>query len=232
MNKLNWHSVFQPIYKVDQNMTPHVVHYEMLLRDENNRFPVKDFFTAISNEESNLYWIKVEERDLDKLFSRFPNAIISLNIEPIQFAYESVWDFLHRIYAKYGNHIIIEVTERQLQAGVLAINHLDLSFNRIKDIGFKISLDDICSGSNSFQFVAHHLNKISCIKLSLLIFDGTPKDITIQFIKAWIAFAKKNNLTLVVEAVRSKEIAQLLAGKDFILQQGYYWEKPLEMAQL
>ena len=44
----NWHNVFQPIYQIDQNMNPRIDHYEMLLHDENDKFPAHDFFSAIS----------------------------------------------------------------------------------------------------------------------------------------------------------------------------------------
>lgn len=46
----NWQNVFQPIYQIDQNMNPRIDHYEMLLHDENDKFPVHDFFSAISTE--------------------------------------------------------------------------------------------------------------------------------------------------------------------------------------
>ena len=143
---------------------------------------------------------------LAKVFKACPNIHVNLNIEPVQFAYPSVWDFLKQTYDRYGQKVIIEINERQLQAGSI--------------------------GSNSFSFVSHHLDQISIIKLSLLIFDDISTETMIQFIDAWVAFAKEKHLSIVLEAVRSKEIAQCYAGNKNICQQGYYWEKGLELKDM
>lgn len=227
-----WHNVFQPIFQVDQNMNSKVDHYEMLLRNENNKFPVHDFFRIISNEEDNQKWIQIEEETLENVFSMHPDIHINLNIEPVQFAYPSVWEFLKRIYDKYGRKVIIEITERQLQAGTLGNQHFDCAFQRIHDMGFKIALDDVSSGSNSFGFVNHHIDQISTIKLSLLVFDSASSETTLNFVDSWIAFAKEKNLDIVLEAVRSKQIAQRFAGDKHIFQQGYYWEKELQLQDI
>lgn len=105
----NWYNVFHPIYQIDQNMNPRIDHYEMLLRDENDKFPAHDFFSAISTEEDNQKWIQTEAKSLEKLFSVYPNIKVNLNIEPIQFAYPSVWDLLHDIYNKYGQKVALEL---------------------------------------------------------------------------------------------------------------------------
>lgn len=224
-----WHNVFQPIYYIDKDMNPTISHYEMLLRDKDNRFPINDFFRIIRTEEDNLQWIEAERASLDRLFALHPNVDVNLNIEPIQFAFPSVWEFLDELCSKYGNNIDIEITERQLQSGTLGIRSFDESFKRIKKMGFNISLDDVDSGNNSFSFVSHHADLISSVKLSLLIFDDVSIDTKIKFIDAWIAFAKEKNLDIVLEAVRTKEIAQRYCGDDHIFQQGFYWHKYMDV---
>ncbi|WP_281681927.1 hypothetical protein [Lactobacillus gallinarum] len=87
-------------------------------------------------------------------------------------------------------------------------------------------------GGNSFSFVSHHLDQISIIKLSLLIFDDISTEMMIQFIDAWVAFAKEKHLSVVLEAVRLKEIAQCYASNKNIYQQGYYWEKGPELKDM
>ena len=119
-----------------------------------------------------------------------------------------------------------------MQAGSIGGKYFDRSFQRIHDPGFKIALDDVAYGSNSFSFVSHHLDQISIIKLSLLIFDDISTETMIQFIDAWVAFAKEKHLSVVLEAVRLKEIAQRYAGNKNIYQQGYYWEKGLELKDM
>ena len=64
----NWHNVFQPIYQIDQNMNPRIDHYEMLLHDENDKFPAHDFFSAISTEEDNQNGFKQKQNLLKNFF--------------------------------------------------------------------------------------------------------------------------------------------------------------------
>lgn len=54
-----WHDVFQPIFQVDKDLNPSVDHYEMLLRDQNSKFPIDDFFRVIGTEEDNQQWIQL-----------------------------------------------------------------------------------------------------------------------------------------------------------------------------
>ena len=106
-----WHDVFQPIFQVDKDLNPSVDHYEMLLCDQNGKFPIDDFFRVIGTEEDNQQWIQTESQALAKVFKAYPNIHVNLNIEPIQFTYLSVWDFLKQTYDRYGQKVIIEITE-------------------------------------------------------------------------------------------------------------------------
>lgn len=227
-----WYNVFQPIYQVDKALNVTISHYEMLLRDENDTFPNDDFFKAIGTEEENQKWIVAEKESIDKAFAKYPDIRINLNIEPIQLVYPSVWKFCKEIYSKYGKKVVIEVTERQLQAGTLGNKQFDTSFQRFHDIGFNVVLDDVDSGGHSLTFVDHHSGIISGIKLSLLDFDSISSDTTIKFIDAWASFAKEKHLDLVVEAIRSKKTAQKFAGNKHIFQQGYYWQAGVKLENL
>ena len=97
-----WYNVFQPIYQVDKDLNVTISHYEMLLRDENDSFPNNDFFRVIGTEEENQKWILAEKESIDQAFAKYPDICINLNIEPIQFAYPSVWKFIENIYSKYA----------------------------------------------------------------------------------------------------------------------------------
>ena len=227
-----WYNVFQPVYQVDKDLNVTISHYEMLLRDENDSFPNSDFFRVVGTVEDNQKWILVEKESIDQAFAKYPDICINLNIEPIQFAYPSVWEFIENIYSKYGKKVVIEVTERQLQAGTLGNKQFDKSFQRFHDIGLDVVLDDVDSGGHSLTFVDHHSDIISGIKLSLLDFDPISSDTTIKFIDAWASFAKEKHLDLVVEAIRNKEIAQKFAGNKHIFQQGYYWQQGVKLEDL
>ena len=53
-----------------------------------------------------------------------------------------------------------------------------------------------------------------------------------DFIHALSSFAKEKNLYLILEAVRSKYIAEKFAGDKHIFQQGYYWSKSLPLDEI
>lgn len=68
-----WHNVFQPIYQVDAQLK---------------------FLNSIANEVAGQRWLQFESASLRELFHRHPDIRVHLNIDPVQFAYPSVWAFL------------------------------------------------------------------------------------------------------------------------------------------
>jgi EAL domain-containing protein (putative c-di-GMP-specific phosphodiesterase class I) len=225
----SWHNVFQPIYKVDKNLNKKAAYYEMLLHNEDDAFPEKEFLDSIANEQDGQRWINFETASLKELFRLHPGIGVHLNIDPVQFAYPSVWTFLQKCHDLYGNHVVIEVTERQSQVGNRDDCYFNQAFKKIHNIGFKIALDDVGSGGHSLAFVRRHLEAINCIKLSMLIFRGMDSKTAALFTNAWASFAQEYHLNLVLEAVPDMEVCAHFAGNDHILMQANILQRPLPL---
>lgn len=206
-----WHNVFQPIYQVDAQL---------------------EFLNSIANEVAGQGWLQFESASLRELFHRHPDIRVHLNIDPVQFAYPSVWAFLKKCHDLYGNHVVIEVTERQSQVQASDDHYFKQAFQKIQALGFKLALDDVGSGGHSLDFVRRHLDMISCIKLSLLIFKGLDQKTTKLFIGAWASFASAFGLDLVLEAVPNLALCAQFTGRDHILIQANVLQKPLLLNEL
>ena len=115
---------------------------------------------------------------------------VDINIDPRQFLYQSTWDFLDKM-VEYNQQITIEITERVSQELNLKKGLID-TVKHIKDLGYRVALDDISSGQYSFKVVQENIKGIDRVKLSLLIFndDSTDSKTKNLFIMSWINFAR------------------------------------------
>ena len=98
----------------------------------------------------------------------------------------------------------------------------------IKDLGYRVALDDISSGQYSFKVVQENIKGIDRVKLSLLIFndDSTDSKTKNLFIMSWINFAKTNNVELVIEGIEDNIAAKEMLCHNIKLQQGFFWQVP------
>lgn len=217
------YNIFQPILKVDQEMNAQVNTYEMLIRNSSGAFPGMDFLHSLATEEGNEKWIAVSRRSLDEALEGHHDYRIYINLEPCQLKFESVWHFLAEMRAKYPKQVAVEITERREK--VHDLEYLDDEIDRLSKMGFKIAIDDVSAGSNSYEFVVRQLSAIKRIKLSLLLFKDEDEKIVVDFIRAWYSFATRHHLDFVLEGISDKKIAEKFAGKPMVFQQGYYWGK-------
>ena len=217
------HNIFQPILNVDKQMNTQINAYEMLVRDSTGSFPGNDFLKSLTTTTGNKKWITTSRKSLQAALADHPDRLIYINIEPCQLNFLETWDFLTDIQQKYGQQVAVEITERRDL--VHSPDYLDSRVARLKQMGFSITIDDVCAGSNTYTFVKHMLPLIDRIKLSLLVFKHEDRETTLDFINAWQKFAHKHHLEFVVEGVSNQQIARYFAGEKRVFQQGYYWGK-------
>lgn len=128
---------------------------------------------------------------------------------------------------EYNQQITIEITERVSQELNLKKGLID-TVKHIKDLGYRVALDDISSGQYSFKVVQENIKGIDRVKLSLLIFndDSTDSKTKNFFIMSWINFAKTNNVELVIEGIEDDVAAKEMLCHNIKLQQGFFWQVP------
>lgn len=220
----------QPICRIDKALGHQVNDYEILLRDkQTGGFPVQ-FFQALKTQA--LVRRELEDWMVDQLTSLTQrcNANFAINIDPWQLAYSDTWCYLKRLRA-VSSRLTIEVTERVAELN----NQLDQFSDyiaRLRKLGYKISFDDVSSGQFSLQVVAQNLAYIDRAKISLIAFQKLSPDQVKNILDLWAKFAQSVKIEFVVEGIETEAVAAELVKKDYVLQQGYYWQKPFPVSQL
>ncbi|MGN0687497.1 MAG: EAL domain-containing protein [Oscillospiraceae bacterium] len=124
------------------------------------------------------------------------------------------------------NNIELEITESMLTEN---LNHLLDAVTTLRNAGFRISVDDFGSGYSS-------LNLITLMPFDTLKIDGgfflknelTDKNKTV--ITTIVELAKNLNFTTVSEGVETDEQVEFLRKLGCDLIQGYYYYKPMPVA--
>ena len=217
---------FQPIVRIVNEDTFEISDYEVLLRSKDKKtLPAAIFEKIVNNESCNqMFWewftLEIKKVLTDK------KVRVDINIDPHQFLYQSTWDFLDKM-VEYNQQITIEITERVSQELNLKKGLID-TVKHIKDLGYRVALDDISSGQYSFKVVQENIKGIDRVKLSLLIFndDSTDSKTKNLFIMSWINFAKTNNVELVIEGIEDNIAAKEMLCHNIKLQQGFFWQVP------
>ena len=153
---------------------------------------------------------------------------ISVNQTRLLFASEGYVEKLLDITGKYhisSQYITLEILES------LVLEHMDqvnACIARLRDAGFRISMDDFGSGYSSLNTLGRL--KIDELKLDRLFLMGAAKDTdgTQRKIMACILdLAKQLNISTVAEGVETQENEQMLAQLSCNYGQGYYYSQPL-----
>lgn len=154
------------------------------------------------------------------------NVPISVNLSPRQFKDANLIKDIHDIVLKYQvpSHLIeLELTE----SSILADKEDALrKLLELRDLGFKISIDDFGSGYSSFAKLKDY--PIDCVKIDKSFIDPLPEDSKANIVtKAIIELAHALECTVLAEGVEYEEQVNFLkhAGCDSF--QGYFYSKPL-----
>ncbi len=122
--------------------------------------------------------------------------------------------------------IKLEVTETLM---IDEPEHAEQMLTELKKIGFKLSLDDFGTGYSSLS----HLQKfpVDNIKIDRSFVSRMFSDnSSMQIVKASIDLARAMGMEVIAEGVENKEEVDKLTDMDCSYIQGYYYSKPLPMA--
>ncbi len=131
-------------------------------------------------------------------------------------------DTVHR-HGLEPRHLHLEITE---SAYVENSDQLLSVVKELRQLGFKIEMDDFGSGYSSLNMLASM--PVDMLKLDMDFVrsytDGNNSRGVMSFV---MGLAKWMNLYVVAEGVETEEQLELLRGMDCNLAQGYYFAKPL-----
>lgn len=160
----------------------------------------------------------------------FPNFRINVNLSVVQLMQKDVVSNVKKILDRTGvnpNNIVLEITE------TFAINDMERVMNIVKGLktlGPKIALDDFGTGYSSLNYIKQL--PLDIIKVDKTFIDDIVEDDYAQaFVKLIVELSKTIGTKICVEGVETKEQYDLLAeiGVDYI--QGYYFGKPVPVAE-
>ncbi|MFV0352288.1 MAG: EAL domain-containing protein [Oscillospiraceae bacterium] len=157
--------------------------------------------------------------------------LLDINLSPLQSLSESFLLYLQNILRKNKFptfKLCLEITE----AAKFDFSPQNLSLlQKMLDSGIQIALDDFGTGYSTFQNLIRlpaHILKIEKSFIDSLVDDPYLK----YLLKMMLDLAHAAKMRVVVEGVETPEQQKLVTnyGADFI--QGYYYSKPLSMAEL
>ncbi len=215
---------YQPIVSVKTGKT---IKYEMLLRLLDNKgsiIPPLDFLPAIRH--TNVY-INVTKIVIDFAIKTLKeNSFdLSMNLDLQDILNDDIMTLVKdgfKEHPELAQRLTIEILEHE------EITNFDVIKEQIdilKEIGFKIAIDDFGSGYANFQYLLHLDIDILKIDGSLIRDIDTNKN-AYYIVDTICEFARKMNIKTIAEQVETKEEFETIKLLDVDCIQGYYLGKP------
>jgi diguanylate cyclase (GGDEF)-like protein/PAS domain S-box-containing protein len=223
---------YQPQINTKDNS---IIGLEALLRWKHSSMGLILPYKFIPILESSNLMIDVGEFILKRAFTQavvwreqgLSPGILSVNLSIIQLNYgERLIKFIEKALKETGckaSWIGLEVTESMMIKNPEVIIKL---LQRLKDMGFMISVDDFGTGYSSLSYLKRL--PIDKLKLDKSFVDGLPYDKNdIVLSKTIISMASSLTLKIIAEGVENEEQKKFLIDNRCNEIQGYLYSKPL-----
>ena len=155
---------------------------------------------------------------------------ISVNVSRAHFAEENLAEHICSIVDKFKvphEYIELELTE---SAFFDDKNVLLTTVRKLKDFGFKVSMDDFGAGYSSLNSLKEL--PLDIIKLDAEFFRSIDDiDRSNLIVSQTISLAKKLGMEIVAEGIETREQVEFLAKQNCDLIQGFYFSKPLPVSE-
>jgi len=193
--------------------------YELLLRKETNgQWVVPQSFTELPLTKQ----IQLLENLAGKLRTKITNQVLALNLNRQQARDDLMLGTI--IYLKKRLNpaaLTIELTESPTLAEAQQYSML------FHHHGIKLSLDDVGTGSNTFEQVEHILPFVDQIKFAMqnLRMSGQAARIPSE-LTFWRQIAQDYHLEFILEGIEDQKDQQMAKQRGIKCHQGYYYGKP------
>ena len=224
-HEMSW--VIQPQMDMQQES---VVGGEVLIRwYYRDQWIRPDLFIPITEENQTI--IPISNWLLEEVFKwikehELHEYTISINLSPVHFFDSSLLPYLRRLLRTYQispYSVKFEVTE-----GVF-LEKMDIALgviNKLKNLGFKISLDDFGTGFSSLSYLKNL--PIDQLKIDKSFIDGLPSNEKPAAItKTIIDLTRNLELNVIAEGVETVEQKEFLLANNCTYCQGYLYSKPI-----
>ncbi|PCK08307.1 MAG: diguanylate cyclase [Alteromonadaceae bacterium] len=158
------------------------------------------------------------------------NCHMSINISPVQLQRADFVSTLETVVSELGvapKYIDLEITE---SLAIADLNATLVSLNKIKALGFSISLDDFGTGFSSLN----HLQKmpIDYLKIDRTLIDSSDDNDGKDVVAMILGLASRMGMQVVAEGVETAEQDAMLKDLDCPIVQGFYYAGPMQKRQL
>lgn len=170
---------------------------------------------------------KIQARWMNEGKELFP---ISVNVSRAHFTTDNLAEHICNIVDSFKvphQYIELELTESAF------FDDKDILLNtvsKMKELGFKVSMDDFGSGFSSLNSLKEL--PLDVLKLDAEFFRGEGHlEKANLIVGETITLAKKLGMTIVAEGIETREQVDFLAGLECDLIQGYYFAKPMPISE-
>jgi len=152
---------------------------------------------------------------------------ISINVSAVQLYQNKFINNIMKIVDEVGikpHNIMLEITETHIMKNVI---HSMNILQKLKTLGFKISIDDFGTGHSSLSYLKRF--PISELKIDKSFVDNLPNDKDdISIVKAILALSSNMEYVNVAEGIETLEQENFLKENGCKIGQGYHFSKPLK----
>lgn len=223
---------YQPFVSPD---THHITGCECLLRWKGERiadsYPLE--FVKILEESGDIrevgFWVMEEAiRQQVAWREKYGNLRVSVNVSYQQFLDEEFESRLDRYLDEYGcdpSNIIIELTE---SCRVDKPQELASMFDRLRERGFKIALDDFGTAYASLEMLKIlHVDYIKVEHSFVRELSEPGHDIDYVIIDNLLTMCRRLGYDSIVEGVENHKVADIVGKMNATLLQGYFFSCPV-----
>ena len=198
---------YQPIF--DENKE--ILKFESLIRWNHPEDGLLAPSSFIHIAEETGFIVELSEWIIENVFSTVSQwqkthqkaLLVSINISLFQFSNTQIIDVLDKVAQKYAietPNITLELTE---SIGIENFENALIKLKNLKELGFKIAIDDFGSGYSSLNYLAQM--PIDILKLDKSFVSKIGRDTNTETLIATIVLMSKQlNLDLIIEGVESE----------------------------
>jgi EAL domain-containing protein (putative c-di-GMP-specific phosphodiesterase class I) len=222
----------QPQYSLSENR---IVGFESLLRWNNPNYIDKPIQQVVELAEQKGYMLDMAKIIIDNTFELAKklekyNVSISLNLSPIQIIQAG---FVSELVSKFEEYnlkegsIALEITETFLMRNFMLVNE---KLKILKRAGFKIHLDDFCTGYSSMKYLKDL--PVDSIKIDQeFIKHVNTNKVNKSIVSCITDLAKELNLEVIAEGVENSSQRDTIKKIGCKIIQGYLIGKAMPYEQ-
>lgn len=168
--------------------------------------------------------------DIKIIHQKYGHIKVGINISPDHLISSTFVPFIMKMTAKYEvdpKYIIFEITEEVMINGIKVVEEL---LNEIRNLGYKISLDDFGSGYSSLNYLARL--PFDEIKIDKGFVDEINNEKVQKVLETVIELKQIYQVDVIAEGVEDQEQLKCLQSIGCYTIQGYYYSQPSPLSKL